>query len=351
MALPALNATFASVADLPRRQMLAKWLVGELGSGSVADYWLIPERYLWAKIAVAAGGPKTEATYISLPTRYVWSDIYNAVAGSSGSRIDWSEKEALGRIAAAYRGDINNPANTATYIDWPWRYKVASIIGGVAPPAPIDPYAMNVSLLLHMDGTNSSTTFIDDSINNLTVTAYGDVQISTTNKVFGTGSALFDGNGDYLEITDIAPFEFGSEDFTIEFWAYMVEGAGGTTIARWGGENAFFILVNTSEGIVVYLNGPNIPEVTGGTITPDEWHHVCLVRNGNNLKSFIDGQQVGTTATFTGPIEPSSTTLRIGWDSGANTPFNGHIDELRISKGVARYTENFTPQTASFPNP
>ena len=348
MALPTLDATFASSADLPRRQMLAKWLVEELGSGSIADYYDLPERHLWAKIAVAAGAPRGEADYISLPKNYAWSDIYNAVAGSSGNHTDWSENVALGHIAAAYRGDTGNPENLATYINWPWRYKVASIIGGVAP---MDPYGMNVSLLLHMDGTNGSTTFIDDSINNLTVTAYGDVQISTTNKVFGTGSALFDGNGDYLEITDVAPFEFGSEDFTIECWAYMVEGAGGTTIARWGGVNAFFFLVNTSEGIVVYLNGPNIPEVTGGVITPDQWHHVCLVRDGTNLRSFIDGQQVGTTATFTDPINSSETTLRIGWDSGANAPFNGHVDELRISKGVARYTGNFTPPTAPFPNP
>lgn len=215
MALPTLDATFASSADLPRKQMLAKWLVGELGSGSIADYWTLPERYLWAKIAVAAGGPKTEADYISLPTRYVWSDIYNAVSGNmaqstvvvsglnnsqyngnylydgevngkpkyrlneiihiywdggawnlqndtggvfystsnvsypwlatgwvndgidptglvitpkTSNHTDWSEKEALGRIAAAYRGDTGNPANLATYIDWPWRYKVASII-------------------------------------------------------------------------------------------------------------------------------------------------------------------------------------------------------------------------------
>lgn len=128
MALPTLNATFASAADLPRKQMLALWLVQNIGSGNIADYYDLPERYLWAKIAVVAGGPKTEATYISLPTRYVLSDIYNAISGSSGSRIDWSEKEALGRIAAAYRGDTANPANLATYIDWPWRYKVASII-------------------------------------------------------------------------------------------------------------------------------------------------------------------------------------------------------------------------------
>ena len=218
MALPTLDATFASSADLPRRQMLAKWLVEELGetqapssvlvsgagssdanglyirngeqggkpkwtvsgsgnsivwdSGELAwivgtdgDYyfgyedvaypWLVqsfvgiepfpsiteipqpsplsnyydlPERYLWAKIAVAAGGPLGEAAYISLPKNYVWSDIYNAVAGSSGNHTDWSENVALGHIAAAYRGDTANPANLATYIDWPWRYKVASII-------------------------------------------------------------------------------------------------------------------------------------------------------------------------------------------------------------------------------
>ena len=212
MALPTLDATFASAADLPRKYMLSRWLVEELGSGSIANYVTLPERYLWAKIAVAAGGPKTEADYISLPKQYVWSDIYNAVSGdiaestvvvsglsatslngryvydgdvngrpsykkgtaaiswtgaswilgeaSSASsdsdvtypwlatgwydegvdptgliltletpnHIDWSEKQALGHIAAAYRGDTANPANLATYIDWPWRYQVASII-------------------------------------------------------------------------------------------------------------------------------------------------------------------------------------------------------------------------------
>jgi hypothetical protein len=216
MALPTLDSVFASSADLPRRQMLAKWLVEELGSGSIADYWTLPERYLWAKIAVAAGAPRGEADYISLPKNYVWSDIYNAVSGDianstvvvsglsdtqyngryvydgdvdgrpsyrlsvnvriywNGSNwdlydtntdnyingaqdvlypwlvtswgnqgidftgifltpqtpnhIDWTEKQALGHIAAAYREDTANPEALATYINWPWRYQVASII-------------------------------------------------------------------------------------------------------------------------------------------------------------------------------------------------------------------------------
>jgi hypothetical protein len=227
MALPTLNATFASAADLPRRMMLSQWLVGEKeevagpssvlvsGAGSdeangtytargeengkpyynlvdaansvtdssiywttelwrindsasdtyyestedvefpwlvetwepsdvgtgpaptvteipatnpIANYVTLPERYLWAKIAVAAGAPKDEAAYIGLPKQYAWKDIYNAVSGSSLGTIDWSEKQALGHIAAAYRGDTGNSANLATYINWPWRYQVAAII-------------------------------------------------------------------------------------------------------------------------------------------------------------------------------------------------------------------------------
>jgi hypothetical protein len=94
----------------------------------IANYVTLPERYLWAKIAVAAGAPKDEAFYINAPKQYAWKDIYDTVSGSSLGTIDWGEKQALGHIAAAYRGDTGNPANLATYIDWPWRYQVASII-------------------------------------------------------------------------------------------------------------------------------------------------------------------------------------------------------------------------------
>jgi len=159
MALPTLDATFASAADLPRRQMLAKWLVQELGSGAIADYWTLPEQYLWAKIAVAAGAPRGEADYVSLPKNYAWSDIYNAVASDSGSHIDWTEKQALGHIAAAYRGDTANPSNLATYISWPWRYQVASIIIATGVVVVVDGFQFNdgvdIGSLLYDDGVDS----------------------------------------------------------------------------------------------------------------------------------------------------------------------------------------------------
>ena len=79
MALPVLDAVFASSADLPRRQLLSEWLVEQLGSGSIADFSTLPERYLYAKIAVSLGGPRTEQEYIELPKSYAWSDIYGAI--------------------------------------------------------------------------------------------------------------------------------------------------------------------------------------------------------------------------------------------------------------------------------
>jgi len=79
MALPVLDAVFASSADLPRRQLLSKWLVEQSGSGSIDDFCTLPERYLYAKIAVELGGPRTEQEYIELPKSYAWSDIYGAI--------------------------------------------------------------------------------------------------------------------------------------------------------------------------------------------------------------------------------------------------------------------------------
>ena len=132
MALPVLNATFASAADLPRRQMLAKWLVNLQYSGSIEDYYTLPEKYIYAKIAVASGAARSEYDYTSLPDRYILSDIYKAVSGSSADTIDRGEKEALGWIAAAVRGDAGDPIKVATYINLPWRYQVASIITALA---------------------------------------------------------------------------------------------------------------------------------------------------------------------------------------------------------------------------
>jgi len=81
-----------------------------------------------------------------------------------------------------------------------------------------DTYYSNVSLLLHCDGSNGSTTFTDNSPSPKTVTANGNASVSTAQSKFGGASAVFDGTGDYLSLDGSSGFAFGTGDFTIEFW-------------------------------------------------------------------------------------------------------------------------------------
>lgn len=298
MALPTLDATFASSADLPRKQMLARWLVEELGSGSIADYCDLPERYLWAKIAVAAGGPKTEADYISLPKNYAWSDIYNAVAGSSGNHTDWSENVALGHIAAAYRGDTANPANLATYIDWPWRYKVAAIIGGVTPSGPIFP---SDGLLAFWKLDN----LIDSSGNNRTLTNNNNVtftagKIGNCAEFNGTnGLSINSFVGSTLNTFSVSAWikRQSSDDFVWFFHSHS------GFCFYWAGvqtEDADDLVVgdNSTWG---WFSGPNI-------VPLNQWVHVCVSVTNKIGSIYIDGQYVDTTNGL-GDLELKDTTI------------------------------------------
>jgi len=203
-----------------------------------------------------------------------------------------------------------------------------------------DPFLNNVSLLLPFDGS-----FNDASNNNFTVTTDGNVQISNAQSKFGGGSALFDGSGDYLELPLNSAFDFGSGNFTIECWFYSIVSGFQTLVARWGsGGNAFFLGFDTSSSNVqIYIN--NTAAVIAGSPQINQWNHVAVVRDGSNIKLFLNGTQVGSAYNI-GNTAINSTTekLRVGDDNnGGNPGTTGYIDDLRITKGVARYTSNFAP--------
>lgn len=221
-----------------------------------------------------------------------------------------------------------------------------------------DPYFSAVSLLLHFDGTNGSTTFTDSSSNALTVTAVGNAQITSSSK-FGTGAATFDGNGDYLTIPDNALLEVGSGDFTIEAWVYITSSTGFKSfVSKLLGFGPYLLAVNGTT-FVYYLssNGTSwdvASGVSGGTVSINTWTHLALVRNGSTVTPYLNGT-AGTSTTTTATLIDNSHAFLIGADQG--TPagnyvdfFNGRVDELRFTKGVARYTANFTPPTAAFPD-
>jgi hypothetical protein len=217
-------------------------------------------------------------------------------------------------------------------------------------PVPNDPnFAFN-SLLLHGDGTNGSTTITDSSLRPKTVTAFGNAQISTAQSKFGGSSIAFDGTGDYITAAPNPEFSFGTAAFTIEMWirANAFSDVNVWFDTRLGGASSLGIVIftNSSGQIVVYSGATAFITSTG--VSTNQWYHIAVARESNTLRLFIDGINSGS-ATIANNF--SDQNFFSGKTNEAASNFvNGYIDDLRITKGVARYTANFTPPTAPFPD-
>lgn len=206
----------------------------------------------------------------------------------------------------------------------------------------------NIVLLLHCDGVDGSTTFTDSEITPKTVTPNGDAQIDTAQSKFGGASALFDGTGDYLTLADSADWDFGTGDFTIDFWVQFNSAVTGQT----------FIDRNNGVQFSVQFQGGNLQTVINAVAVysnawaplANTWYHIAVTRNGSNLRMFVDGTQIGTTQSNSSDIQGTDGIV-IGGIKAASALFNGWIDELRIIKGRADYTANFSLPTSAYTNP
>ena len=206
-----------------------------------------------------------------------------------------------------------------------------------------DPFFDKVSLLLHGDGANGSTTIVDSSPLPKTVTVFGDAQISTAQSKFGGASIAFDGTGDCLGIPSIV---FGTnESFTLEAWLYKTarDGSGYTNVFGGSGVQIGFDL-STEGSVFMYFAGGFSVSASGTSMTSNTWNHVAWVRNVDACAIYVNGILTGS-----GTRGNSFPLIVIGALSlGGSYEMNGYIDDLRITKGVARYTSNFTPPTAPF---
>jgi hypothetical protein len=237
-------------------------------------------------------------------------------------------------------------------------YQYAAPIGPSA-----DPYSDYVSLLLHGNGTNGSTTFTDSSSNAHTVTANGDAEISTTQSKFGGASMYFDGSGDYLSVPDDTSFHLGSDDFTFEFWTYLNSTSSENFINKRSNPsiNAQYLYFRVNSGSLklwATSNGSSWDIANsfgfGNTaLSTGQWYHIALVRNGTEISAYVDGTKSPNTITTSAAIQNGGTNpLLIAGDAAVNNHYvNGYIDDFRITKGVARYTSNFTPPTTELPDP
>jgi len=191
------------------------------------------------------------------------------------------------------------------------------------------------------------------------MTAYGHAQIDTG--VVQTGfdqSGLFDGNGDdYVQADYVADWDFGSGDFTIDFWVYPTLLTSDRCVISAGGySNGWAIYVCSTTppykgGLACNSGGWAGRIILTDFILTSVWSHIAFMRAGNNLYGYINGYQKGHAA-FTGTVNSGSGTLKVGTER--TYAFAGNMDEVRISKGIARYgTGNdgdliFTPPTSPY---
>jgi len=327
----------------------------------------------------------TETEMLSIATHYVAqsggfkafdlpADVWSGVSSSSGynptgiwrymeppqvedyGADDQTRYDVTVRLEGVVSEGINLAGGAFTAL--------ASLSGGAVSGGTVigtggDPYFYYVSLLLHMDGSNGSTTFTDSSSSALTVTANGGAQISTSQYKWNGASGTFNGSSAYLELADTSNQLLLSGDFTIECWVYFNSLSGTSVILQstWigiGGALALWVHSSYPNKLSLWADSysSGAPIITGITsLATGTWYHVAATRSGNDWSLFVNGILQGTTtssASVTGKIR------RVGAYVD-NTGFtfeylNGYIDDLRITKGICRYNSAFTPPTGPFPN-
>lgn len=244
-------------------------------------------------------------------------------------------------------------------------FQLGGALSARKPPASggaSDPNFSNVVLLMHGNGADNGTTFTDSSASNRSFTRFGNAKTSTTQKKYGTASMYFDGTGDYLETAySTTDFQWWGSDYTIEAWVYP------TTLSEWSytntipgmigngdpiGGTVYWAFGPRSDGAVTfyYWRGDQSFVTSTETVSANTWSHIAMThKSGSGIKIWVNGVGTGSyTAVVGTPQHNSGPPLGIG--SMFTADVQGYIDDLRITKGVERYTSNFTPPTAEFPD-
>lgn len=274
------------------------------------------------------------------------TDTAHGIA-ASGVVVNFSGASALGGIT------INGDYSVTSVLD----VNTFTITHSAPAVAVNDQYT---KALLHMDGVDAATTFTDSNAGGSahTWTAAGNAQIDTAAFKFSTASGLFDGTGDWITTPDHADFTLGAGDFTIDLWFRLAGGDG--SLLGIAGQNDSGITAAASAWTLQRLANNKIRfqisnasaftqiDSTNTFITAASFKHLAVVRNGNTIKLYVDGVQEGT-GSFSATAKDSASVLGVGVTGAtAANGFNGWIDEVRLSVGIARWTSAFTPPAVAY---
>lgn len=214
----------------------------------------------------------------------------------------------------------------------------------------------NVVLLLHGNGTNASTWFPDSSSNNCAIVANGDAHV-TNNAQLGNGSVTLDGTGDFLSCTNTMQWDFGTGDWSVDFWCKpngaQVAFAGLVTAIKTGPQSGWGVLMDAAgvkPGVFSTASGSGAWDLnTSNNLPSAVWTHIAFARIGNTLKVFTNGVLDGQK-DVTGYTYGNTQTLMVGdlYNNSPGAQFNGNLDEIRVVSTVSAFTNAFTPPTYEY---
>ena len=318
-------------------------------------------RVLTVSVPTGAGiGVDSGATVIPLNT---WTHLAFSLSGSTGtlyingtqvgqasgftitssnSNYFYVGYDTTGTVDGKYTGYVSNCRLLVGTALYPSAF--------TPPTAPLTAIA-NTTILL----STTNAGIIDNAMMNNLETV-GDAKLSTAIAKFGGSSMAFDGTGDYLPSSDNLSLGFGSGAFTVEGWIYLNNTSGTKGIVFGRGNNSFGFRVGQSylgnvNGLNIVKSGVADLDYCAFTFVTNTWYHIAVVRSGTTIYFFVNGTQQTTLGSGAGSfnyVNPTSG-FYVGCNNDTNEQFAGYIDDLRITKGYARYTSNFTPPTSAFP--
>lgn len=222
------------------------------------------------------------------------------------------------------------------------------------------PTAPGVSLLLHCDGSNGSASITDSGPRGLSVAALGAAQISTAQSKFGGASvylngAFSGGNATAVSVADSSAFGFGTGDFTLDGWFYATS-LGLTAFFSVGTfQNGVLVRRQGGSGDAVYVAGSQYNYPNGLGMNLNQWTHLAVVRASGTLKVFVNGveklsgfanQDLGSSRPFV--VGAAAHTMQDSFYGPAEA-FVGYVDEVRVVKGEATWTADFSNSLPSAP--
>ena len=302
---------------------------------------------IWNHVAITRSGTSLN---IWLNGTSIASGTTSAdIGGSSSFKVGWGRQY----LFQGYIRDVRVVTGTAVYTS------------AFTPPTEPLTAITNTEFLL-----SDLPYFKDQSTSNHTITVNGNASLkpfslfdnAPYSEANHGASVYLDGTGDYISADDDASFSFGTGDFTVECWLFHQNASALYYDLIGTASNANYIGANRGGWIFGYYHTHGstyalkfgyqynnaFPDdiAFSKTLNADTWYHIALTRQGNQLKYFVDGIQVGSTVTNSTNIV-STEPLTIGTGATVTSQYvTGYMSDVRVVKGTAVYTSNFTPPTA-----